>query len=62
MRDEKKIELNEKERKVKIIEEGKKSDYWKLLEEKLQQWIKKEDEYLNKFKYSGLKNRNIEWK
>ena len=43
-----------------IIEEGSKSDYWKLIKKVVNEWIADEHKRLNYYKQSGIKNDEIE--
>ena len=45
---------------IGIIEEGSKSDYWKLIKKVVNEWITDEHKRLNYYKQSGIKNDEIE--
>ena len=46
----------ERERIVRIIVEGKKTEYWSLLKGYIKQWREEESIYLDSFKVRGIKS------
>ena len=56
----KELNSDERERRLRVIIEGKNSDYWILLKETLQEWLQSEMGYLDSFKSKGLSDGDVE--
>lgn len=60
MRDSKKMAQSERERRLKIVEEGAKSEYWKIIEERVGEMIQKEENFQRSFLRNGMNEKQIE--
>ena len=49
-----KLTKEERQRNIEIVQEGRSTDYWKLIEEKLKAMIAVEERYLDSFKSNGI--------
>src|SRR3990167_2628771 len=54
-------EEDESRRIIEVVQDGRKSEYWKLLERAIQEWIGDESRRLDSYKSSGIsKDREID--
>ena len=54
-------EEDESRRIIEVVQDGKKSAYWKLLERAILEWIEEENKRLDSYKRSGIsKDREID--
>ena len=59
MRDQEEMDKHEKQRRLQVIVQGADSEYWKLLSEKVSEWILYEERYQDSFKKKGMNQRYI---
>ena len=54
-------EEDESRRIIEVVQDGKKSEHWKLLERAILEWIEEENKRLDSYKRSGIsKDREID--
>jgi len=60
MIDEKRLKENERINTIKVIEENKNSEYWKIIEKEVKEKIEFCENFLDSFKRKGMSQKQVE--